>query len=72
MILMNNPVGWGADTGQAEMYYVINTTSCSYLQIINITLPWIAAILTGNRQTNRKSRFFDRPMVRIERGCHVI
>lgn len=72
MILMNHPVGWGADTGQIEMQLVDTTTSWSYRQIIKTTLPWFAAILTSNRQTNPKSRFFERLMVLIERGGHVI
>jgi hypothetical protein len=60
--------GWGAGTGRGTMDCFKDTTAWCKRQLVKIALPWIAAIITSTRYTDRKSRFLDRLLVMAEGG----
>jgi hypothetical protein len=57
------------DRGQESVTFNQNSTTAWHLrQLVKIALPWIAAIVTSTRYTDRKSRFLDRLLVLAEGG----
>ncbi len=64
------PAAVAARPGRRKKIHTKSTTEWLCRQVIKTTLPWIAAILTSTRYTNRKSRFLDRLLVRMEGGGH--
>jgi hypothetical protein len=68
MAAKENPGGWQAAPGQ-KRYLESNTVWC-FRQLVKIALPYIAAIITSTRYSDRKSLFLDRLMVLAEGGGH--
>jgi hypothetical protein len=56
--------------GQDGTDYLRDTTACHLRQLVKIALPYISAIVTSTRYTDRKSRFLDRLLVLAEGGRH--
>jgi hypothetical protein len=60
----------GDQPGRGKTDYLIDTTAWCFRQLVKFALPYIAAIITSTRYSDRKSLFLDRLMVLAEGGGH--